>query len=71
MSAAMLGFSASAAKAFELAESVANAADCARWVIFEATLVYTSASSESEDSATFSVDPTMSVNRMVRKADAS
>ena len=33
----------------------ANAAECARWVIFEATLVYTSASSESEDSASFSV----------------
>lgn len=37
------------------ADAVANAAECARWVIFEATLVYTSASSESEDSASFSV----------------
>jgi len=33
----------------------ANAAECAQWVIFEATITYTSASSESEDSASFSV----------------
>lgn len=37
------------------ADAVANAAECARWVIFEATIVYTSASSESDDSASFSV----------------
>lgn len=37
------------------AEDPANAAECARWVVFEATLAYTSASSESEDSASFSV----------------
>lgn len=37
------------------ANDAANAAECARWVIFEATIAYTSASSESEDSASFSV----------------
>ncbi len=30
-------------------------ADCPRWVIFEATVTYTSASSESEDSASFTI----------------
>ena len=33
----------------------ANAAECARWVIFEASITYTSQASESEDSASFSV----------------
>jgi hypothetical protein len=33
----------------------ANQVECPRWVVFEATLVYTDAASEAEDSATFSV----------------
>lgn len=33
----------------------ANVEECPKWVIFEASLVYTSASSESEDSASFAV----------------
>lgn len=33
----------------------ANAAECTRWVIFEASITYTSQASESEDSASFSV----------------
>jgi hypothetical protein len=37
------------------ANDAASAAECARWVVFEATVTYTSASSESEDSASFSV----------------
>jgi hypothetical protein len=37
------------------ANSPANSAECARWVLFEAALTYTSAASESEDSASFAV----------------
>ena len=37
------------------ANAADSAAECARWVVFQATIVYTSASSESEDSASFSV----------------
>jgi hypothetical protein len=39
----------------QAANSPANSAECARWVVFEAALTYTSAASESEDSASFAV----------------
>ena len=37
------------------ADDVANYAECARWAIFEATIIYTSPSSDAEDTASFSV----------------